>query len=158
SAVLNHPGRPEEFVIERVGLEFQSVSAENRTAMYHVAVASNAIFDKDPSSSILIDNSNALLVEKDRLILKQEREYRESLTSAQEALRWRESQIEERDKIVQSLGLEVEDLKRGLTVQREWFEQEVSHREATIALREATIASHEEGLAWRAGQVNVLET
>src|SRR5262249_47677843 len=114
--------------------------------LYFVAVASNSADKVDVHSSILIDNSNAMLREKDRQIQETVLDLQATKESAAEAETWLQQKLQERDDQIQHLK----------TVQ-EWYEGEVRNREKTIAERDATIASNEEALTWRAGQVDVLQ-
>jgi SAM-dependent methyltransferase len=138
--------RISEFVIERGASEFIAIPPEKRSPMYHIAVASNSPLDRNLESSILVDNGNALLQEKDRAF----HETLASLTSSQEGLRWLNERLQESNSTIQWLEGEVKSLRQEQAHQKEWYEKEVAHRDATIA-------SHEEGLKWRAGQVESLD-
>jgi hypothetical protein len=138
--------RIEEFSIRHDGSEFKAASVGERLPMYHIAVASNTALDSDIAGSILVDGDNSLLLEKDRTVEKITRESRESLASAADALRWRESQITDQNQTIQWLTGEVEALRE----KQAWYAEQV-------ALRNATIASNDEALRWRAGQVETLE-
>ena len=140
------PKRIEEFVIRREGMEFRDMPEEDRSPIYHIAIASNSPFDREFAASILVDNDNSLLHEKDREIQNTQREAQESLASAAEALRWRETQIKDQDETIQWFKGEVEALRN----KQAWYEE-------VVAVRDATIASNDDALKWRAGQVEFLE-
>jgi ubiquinone/menaquinone biosynthesis C-methylase UbiE len=136
-----HPN--DDFLIERRDSEFTSIPSGEQTAMYHIAVGSNRPIEPSVVPSVLVDNSNALIYEKDR-------EYKLAQDSATEAINWRTRQLEERDESIRWLEGEVQSVRNEMAVQRQWFEKEIAHRDATIG-------SHEEALRWRAEQVQFLE-
>jgi ubiquinone/menaquinone biosynthesis C-methylase UbiE len=93
----------EEVAVARTGEEFRRLGAEDRTAQYFVAVASNAKVDA-VAGSVLVDHSDQLLQEKDR-----ERDVlRKDLSQREEALEWRAHQVGEleREKRELVVGLE----------------------------------------------------
>ncbi len=142
-----------DYVVQREDGEFKPVDSGKRLPMYYIAFASNAPMPAGPGPSVLIDNGNELLNNKDLAI----RDLLASRESLEEALRWREIQIVERDKSIQWFDREVQNLKDQSAAQKDWYESEIGHRQATIASQQASIASQQEALAWRAGQVEFLE-
>jgi len=131
----SNPNGFHEFVLERGSSNFEFIGEEKRVPLYFIAVASDAAAALPASTSVLLDQSDSLLEEKDQ------------------ATRWREEQVAERDETIQSLEEavkwregQIEELKEGL----DWTQQRVSALEKTIT-------SQEEGLAWRAKQVSELE-
>jgi SAM-dependent methyltransferase len=139
-----------EFVMERGGSGFEFIDANKRVPMYFIAIASDAHSALPPLPSALVDESDGLLMEKDQerdRLVRQIKDRDETIDSLQEAVKWREGQIEE-------LGKSLEELHKGL----EWMQVRSNDQEQTIASRDQTIASHEQALAWRAGQVSELET
>jgi SAM-dependent methyltransferase len=139
-----------EFVTARSGSAFEFIGADKRVPMYFIAIASDAQSTLPPSPSALLDESDALLIEKDQerdRLVRHVKDRDETIESLEEAVKWREGQIEE-------LGKTLDELHKGM----EWMQKHSSDQEQTIASRDQTIASHEQALAWRAGQVEELET
>jgi len=131
----SNPNGFHEFVMERGPSNFEFIGEEKRVPLYFIAIASDPAAVLPASTSVLLDQSDSLLEEKDQ------------------ATRWREEQVAERDETIQALEEavkwregQIEELKEGL----DWTQQRVSALEKTIA-------SQEEGLAWRAQQVSELE-
>jgi len=122
-----------EFVMGRGNSDFKFVDTEKRVPLYFIAIASNAPATLSPFGSVLVDESDSLLGEKDRERIKQVTEREETIKSLEEAVAWHAGQVQE--------------LTEGL----EW----TRNRAAEL---EKTIASQEEGLAWRAQQVSELGT
>src|SRR6185369_13852249 len=122
----------QEFVMDKQKAEFQFVGADKRVPLYFIAVASDAATAGASSGSILVDESDSLIAEKDR-----ETQWRQeqvvardqTIASLEEAVRWREDQIDE--------------LTKGL----EWTKQHAGELEKTVA-------SNEDALKWRAQQVD----
>jgi 2-polyprenyl-3-methyl-5-hydroxy-6-metoxy-1,4-benzoquinol methylase len=125
-----------EFVMERGGSEFEFIGADKRVPLYFIAIASDTAVALPRSGSVLLDHSDSLIEEKDqetRWRTQQVAERDETIRSLEEAVKWREGQIEK--------------LTEGL----EWTRNRAGELEETIA-------SQEEALTWRAQQVNELET
>jgi SAM-dependent methyltransferase len=126
----------QEFVMDKDKAEFEFVGAEKRVPLYFIAVASDSALTLASSGSVLVDESDSLIAEKD-----QETRWREeqlvvrdqTIASLEEAVQWRQGQIDE--------------LSKGL----EWTQQRAGDLEKTVA-------SNEDALKWRAQQVNDLET
>jgi SAM-dependent methyltransferase len=136
----------QEFVLQRGELEFQLIPKEERVARYFIAVASDSAGVLPVAGSVLIDQSDGLIKEKDE-------ELRGTKAAAGEAIHWREQQIQERAQTISSLEDTVkwrEGQISQLTQGLEWTRNRVTEMETTIA-------SHEEALAWRAHQVEDLE-
>jgi chromosome segregation ATPase len=129
---------------------FHRVSGDQRRPSCLIAVASDSATARQGLGSVLIDEANELLQDKERTIQElndakvyqakalqgletQLAERRESLASLQEAFAWHKSQIE------------------SLTKTRDFFESELNHYKNTVV-------SNEQGLAWRASQVDALQT
>jgi SAM-dependent methyltransferase len=143
-------GTSREVVVSRSGTDpLHRVSGEQRRPSCLIAVASDSAGAVQGLGSVLVDEANELLQDKERTIQElndaklyqakalqgleaQLAERRESLASLQEAFAWHKSQIE------------------SLTKTRDFFESELNHYKNTVA-------SNEQGLAWRASQVESLE-
>jgi len=126
----------QEFTMKRGDGEFEFIGGDKRVPLYFIAIASNgAILVESPNGSILTDESDSLLGEKDQETewrAKQVSEHEKTISSLEEAVKWREGQVE--------------DLNKGL----EWSQNRASDLEKVIT-------SQEEALAWRAEQVGDLE-
>jgi ubiquinone/menaquinone biosynthesis C-methylase UbiE len=122
-----------EFVMERGGSGFEFIDANKRIPLYFIAVATNRAAALPASASVLLDESDSLLSEKDEERVRQVTEREDTIASREKAIKWLEDQLQE--------------LKEGL----EWTRNRVSDLEKTVS-------SQEQGLAWRARQVNELET
>lgn len=143
-----------EFVVERVDSNFEFVGGDKRVPLYFIAIASDSAAAVPQSGSVLLDQSDGLIREKDQ-------ELRETKASAAKAIAWREQQIHEREHTIGSLeeavkwretqihdlNQQVEEINKGL----EWMRERAAGMEKTIA-------SQDEALAWRAHQVSDLET
>jgi ubiquinone/menaquinone biosynthesis C-methylase UbiE len=140
----------DDFLMDRHDSEFSPIPSGERTAMYHIAVASHRAIEHPAVSSVLVDNSNALLQEKDRQIADQDREFKLAQASAAKAIDWYTRQLQDRDESIRWLESESQSLRNEMAAQRQWYEKEIAHRDATIG-------SHEEALKWRAEQVQFLE-
>src|SRR5262249_6815064 len=119
-----------QFVIERGGSRFEFIYADKRVPMYFIAIASDAHAALPPLPSVLFDESDGLLIEKDQerdRLVQQVKERDETIDSLEEAVKWREGQIEE-------LGKSLAELNKGL----EWMQQRSSDQEQTIASRDQT--------------------
>jgi SAM-dependent methyltransferase len=140
----------QEFMVERGASAFEFISADKRVPLYFIVIASDSADALPQPASLLLDQSDRLIAEKDAQVQASAKEAQwreqqvadrdqtiksrdETIQSLEEAVRWRESQIQ--------------DLAKGL----EWTKERASSLEGTVA-------SHEEALAWRAAQVNALET
>ena len=127
-----------EFVIERGGNGFDFIDAEKRIARYFIAIASDAVPARPPSDSVLLDQSDGLLEEKDQERIRQVTEKEAAIQSLEEALKWRETQIQQQQEGIQ-------ELEKGL----QWTQNRAGELEKTIK-------ANEEALAWRAAQVDEL--
>jgi O-antigen biosynthesis protein len=127
----------QEFLMERRIDEFEFIGSDKRVPLYFIAIACNApVSNPSPPASILTDESDSLIVEKDQATewrSKQVLEQEKTISSLQEAVKWREGQIDE--------------LTEGL----QWTQNRANDLEKTIA-------SQASALAWRAQQVSELET
>src|SRR5262245_4473559 len=81
-----------EFVVYRGNAELDFIGPEERVALYFIAMASDAAV-LPPAGSVLIDDSDSLLAEKDREHERHIREREETIASLEEALKWREGQL-----------------------------------------------------------------
>src|SRR5262249_32230064 len=132
-----------EFVLQReTNSDFEFIDGAQRIPLYFIAIASAANVDLPLPGSTLIDQSDRLFKEKDDAVRWREEQIEdrdETIKSLETALKWREAQVTE-------LTQGVTELKKGL----EWTQGRVSDLEKTIA-------AQQEGLEWRAKQVNELE-
>ena len=145
-----------EFVMKRGSSEFETVGTEKRVPLYFIAIATDAASIPTPAGSVLLDESDSLIQETN-----------DALRGTNEALKWREQQIAEREKTIESLEeamkwreSQIADFTgqvRELTTGLEWSQNRAIELERTIGEREKTIASHEQALVWRAQQVSELE-
>ena len=104
----------EEFAVSRGGEEFRRLAAEDRTAQYFVAVASNGPVE-DVASSVLVDHSDELFQEKNR-----ERDVlRKDLSQRDEALEWRAHQVEVLEGEKRELIVGMESARKEAAVLRE---------------------------------------
>jgi len=130
--------------MERGKDEFEFIGSDKRVPVYFIAIASNAtVRIEAPSGSVLTDQSDTLLAEKDQETAwraKQVVEHEKTISSLEEAVKWREGQIND-------LKDQINGLKDGL----EWTQTRVSDLEKTIK-------SQEQALAWRGQQVGDLQT
>ncbi len=141
-----------EFVVERCDDDFRFIPPDQRVPLYFIAVASD-IPAAAPPSSILVDQSDGLIKEKDE-------ELRAAKASAAEAIQWREQQIREREEAIASLENAVawhEGRIRGLDEQIRELDKGLEWTRNLVADREKTIASNNEALAWRGKQVDELQ-
>ncbi len=125
-----------EFVMERGGSEFEFISEEKRTPLYFIAIASDSTAAQPRSGSVLVDQSDSLLVEKDQ------------------ETKWRTDQVADRDQTIRSLEDAVkwrEGQIANLTEGLEWSQSRVGELEKAVA-------SQDEALTWRSQQVNELTT
>jgi len=139
-----------EFVLERGHSEFQFIEAAKRVPLYFIAIASNGEGVNAPSGSVLLDESDSLFAEKKREREECERQVRardQTIASLQEALEWREGQINERERHINEQEKQINSLTEGL----EWLRGNASELEMTVA-------SQREALSWRTVQVSELET
>jgi len=131
----SNAGKFKEYVVERKSVEFETVPAENLVPLYYIGVASNSPPDADLPRSILVDNRNELLSEKDR-----------ALQAGVEALAWKTEHIESLEKGLKWREEQLNTMEKDLT----WSKN-------VVADLKAAASSQEEALAWRAEQVGNLE-
>ena len=134
----------EEFIIERNAEEFAFVSNDKRVPLYLIALASDTP-DLPGAGSVLVDESNVLLKEKDHTI----RELLEGKVSLEQALEWKERQLVQLAESLTSYqtALEWKDVQiRELSDGTEWLKTQLIEAGKTIE-------SHDRALAWRSEQV-----
>ena len=119
-----------EFLIDHNSEEFFYSETDNRNPLYFIAVASDSEAVLRITGAVLVDISNSLLKEKDRVQHEQEatiQSQREALTwreeqvgqlrtdieSRDEALAWRESQLEQYKKEIDYLAEQLYILQSG---------------------------------------------
>ncbi len=150
-----------EFVINREEAAFQFVAAEDRTPLYFIAVASDSEDSLPRHGSILLDQSDGLIKEKDLVIEEITHNLEDTKASAAEAIQWHEQQVRDREETIASheqalqwrekqiddLNEKAEQLNKGL----EWRARQVTDLEAAITEKDGA-------LAWREEQVKDLET
>jgi SAM-dependent methyltransferase len=124
-----------EFFIERRESEFVAAPPTDRLPLYYIAVATNAAVPPELEPSVLVDNGNELLNEKDR-----------ELKLSAEAIAWKGEQIGELEK---GLAWREEQLRK--------TEEDLKWTTSVIEDLRAVISTHEEALAWRAHQVDDLD-
>jgi SAM-dependent methyltransferase len=144
----------QEFVVDRSDSGFEFISSGKRVPVYFIAIASDSTAAVLPTASVLLDQSDALIKEKDQ-------ELRETKSSAARAINWREQQIREREETIASIDEalrwrkgQIDDLE-GVILQ---LKTALEWRLTQIADLEKTIASNNQALAWRLQQVSELET
>jgi len=139
-----------EFVIERrdtAGFDF--IDPQKRVPLYFIAIASNAFNIATPEASVLLDQSDSLLQEK-----------QDELQASAKEVQWREQQVAEREETIRSLeeGLRWrENQISNLTESLEEANKGLAWMRTEAAAMQNTIAAREEALAWRAQQVSDLE-
>jgi len=121
-----------EFFLDRHGDEFVLSDSSAQVPLYFVALASNAGPLPAINESVLVDTSNCLSKQAARIQTELER----TIRSHQEALSWRENQIEQLEIAIASQ------------------QQALSWKENQLQQLQGTISSHEAALAWREAQVN----
>jgi SAM-dependent methyltransferase len=133
----------EEFVLERGDPDFHFIPNDKRVPLYFIALGSDSSRMLPAPGSVLLDQSDALIKEKDQ-----------EIRSAMQVAQWREQQIKERESTISSLDdavkwreTQIAELTEGL----EWSRNRAAEMEKTLA-------SREEALAWRAHQVEDLES
>jgi O-antigen biosynthesis protein len=87
-----------EFYIDRAGDEFIVSSAEQRIPLYFIGIASDTTPAPDFPAEFLLDSSNSLLKEKDRI----QHELEETIQSQEEALIWRDEQVTQLQSTIRS--------------------------------------------------------
>ena len=126
-----------EFAVDRgPATDFEFIERPQRVPLYFIAVASDEAAALSLPGSVLVDQSDSLIKEKDA------------------ATRWREEQIAERDETIQSLEDAVkwrETQIAELTTGLEWTQNRATELEKSVA-------SQDQALEWRAQQVAELET
>jgi ubiquinone/menaquinone biosynthesis C-methylase UbiE len=132
----SNPNGFHEFVMERGSANFEFIGEEKRVPLYFIAVASDSAASLPASTSVLLDQSDSLLEEKDQ------------------ATRWREEQVAARDMAIQSL----EEALKWREGQIEEVKVDLGWAQRYASDLEKVVASQKEGLAWRAQQVSDLET
>ena len=141
--------RSEEFVIDRSDSEFRFITNDQRVPLYFIAIASDSDLPAEPSS-VLIDQSDALVIEAQKALAWRE----EKISSLEEGLQWRQNQLEEGARTVASL----EQALHWREQQAKQFETDLGWAQSQMTDMSQKIASHEQVLAWRAQQVEKLET
>lgn len=139
----------QEFVIARGAEEFEFISNEQRVPLYVIALASDAPVSIPDGGSVLVDETNELLNEKENAI----RGLLESRHSQEQALKWKDEQLASRDETIGDLQGAVEWRESQLVERTE----SLRWRETQVEEMERSIASQQEALIWRAGQVELLE-
>ncbi len=91
-------GSISESLLDRSSGEFFCTNTDDRNPLYFVALASDAEYAPPVTGAVLIDSSNSLLKEKDRIQNEQEA----TMQSQQEALAWRETQVDQLQAAVSS--------------------------------------------------------
>jgi O-antigen biosynthesis protein len=81
-------GKSAELFINRNDDEFFVSEADRRSPLYFIGLASDTEVPPSPANDFLVDSSNSLLKERDRI----QRELEATIRSQQEALAWREEQ------------------------------------------------------------------
>jgi hypothetical protein len=123
-----------EFVMERGDTAFEFVDNDTRVPLYFIAIASNAAAVVSPSGSVLLDQSDSLLEEKDQ------------------ATRWRERQVTEREQTIKAL----EEAMQWREKQLQETSEALAWTQGRIGELETKVAGQAEALEWRAQQVDVL--
>src|SRR5437870_5680359 len=143
----------QEFVMDRSDSGYEFIDPGKRVPLYFIAIASDSAAAVATPASVLLDQSDGLIQEKDQ-------ELKDTKAAAAEAIDWREQQVIEREKTIASLeeavkwregeiqALEgaIEHLNKAL----DWTRNQISEFEKAIA-------SNEQALAWRLQQVTELE-
>jgi 2-polyprenyl-3-methyl-5-hydroxy-6-metoxy-1,4-benzoquinol methylase len=139
----------QDFTIEREGEEFAFVSNDKRTPLYLIALASDSPLHLTGSASVLVDESNLLLKEKDRTI----RELLAGKTALENGLQWRENQLSEDLKTYQAAETALlwkDNQIRELTDGNEWlktrlsdFEEKMESRDKALKWREEQVATYQ---------------
>jgi SAM-dependent methyltransferase len=146
----------QEFVVERGELEFAEIHADKRVPRYLLGMASNAK-EVAPSGSVLLDHSDELT----DLLKDKDRDLQDTKVSADTAKTWFEQQLEERNAALASRAAEVEQLNLNvgeLNRGTEELSKSIAWAQDRNAELERTLAARDEALAWRAGQVDALES
>ncbi len=145
---LSHGGSGpiSEFLIDHNSEEYFYTETDSRNPLYFIAIASDTNAAPPFSGAVLIDCSNSLLKDKDRI----QREQRETMQSQKEALTWRESVIRSqqkaltwRERVIQEQETALQSRQRALT----WREEQVVELQAMVG-------SRNEALAWRESQLD----
>ncbi len=142
-----------EFVMERGDSGFEFIAGDKRVPLYFIAIASDSSGAVPQSGSVLHDQSDGLIKEKDE-------ELQGTKAAAAEAIEWREQQIHEREGTITSLEEAVtwrEGQIRQLEGQIQQLNEGLEWSRNRANELEKTIASQDEALAWRAHQVSDLE-
>ena len=146
------PGMIAEHVLDRNDAGFSLSDAEKRVPLYFVGIASDAITLPDITGAVLVDSSNSLLKEAERI----QEETAAKVQSREEALAWKEDQLNQAQATVhsreQALAWKEEQLQQAQAAIHS-REQALAWKEEQWKQAQATIASHEQALAWRESQV-----
>jgi SAM-dependent methyltransferase len=141
----NETAAHQDFTITHNGDEFTFISNDERIPLYLIALASNDETQLSAMASGLVDESDMLLKEKDRVT----GELLAGKSALEEALSWREKQVEESIRSLQSYETSMiwkDEQIRQLNDGIEWLRDKKAEFEQTID-------SNNQALAWRAEQV-----
>src|SRR5262249_8220258 len=89
-----------EFVVERGASAFEFIGVENRIPLYFISVASDSPAILTTPASVLLDQSNSLLIEKN-----------EELEASIKEARWREQQVADCDQTIKSRDETIKSLQ-----------------------------------------------
>src|SRR5438045_4012499 len=128
--------------MDRTDSGFEFIGSDKRVPLYFVAIASDSAAAVLPTASVLLDQSDGLIKEKDQ-------ELRDTKASAAEAIQWREQQIGEREEMIASLekalqwreekNQALEGAIRQLNEALDWSRNQVSEFEKAIASNEQAL-------------------
>jgi SAM-dependent methyltransferase len=152
-----------EYWIDRDAGGFHLADDQERTPLYFIGMASNSETLPELPGSVLVDGSNSLLKERERI----QNETAAKALSLESALAWKEEQLQQsqvairwREEQAQQLQLTLHSQEQALTwrdEQAQQFEATIHSQKQALTWRETQVADHKQSIEFLRGEITAIQ-